>query len=380
MNAASAKPSSVLTWAERPQRVLVIVTRRIGDVLLATPVVRSIKNSWPSAEIDMLVFAGTEGFVTANRDVNRVLTVAERPRLLEHLRFVLRLARRYDLALSLVPGDRPTLYAYIAGIRRAGLLLATGKHRWKRALLNAWMPFDDKNTHTVLMHLALLDAIGVPAVRDVVVAWTPEDERAAKTLLDPLGPAPYAVLHPYPKFRYKMWHERGWVEVAQWLRARGVKIVVTGGPEPEEREYVGRLAAQVPDALDLSGRLSLGALGYVLSRATVYVGPDTAITHAAAALGVPTVALYGPTNAVKWGPWPSGCTSVHNPWQRRGDQSCERVRLIQGRAGCVPCLKEGCDGHVASTSDCLVNLRAEIVIDAMSDLAPAAALRDAAAR
>ena len=357
--------------AERPKRILVVVTRRIGDVLLATPVVRSIKTAWPAAEIDLLVFAGTEGLVTGNRDVARVITVPERPRLLAHLRLVLRLARRYDLALSLVPGDRPTLYAFFAGKRRIGLLVPTRKHWWKRALLNSWIEFDDKDTHTVLMHLALLNTLGIPPIREVVVGWTPDDERAANALLAPLGTARYAVLHPYPKFRYKMWHDAGWIGLATWLRERGFKVIFTGGPETAEREYVGHIAKKIPEALDLSGRMSLGALAYVLSRAAVYAGPDTAITHAAAALGVPTVALFGPTSAVKWGPWPQGYAGVENPWRRRGDQVRERVRLVQGRAACVPCLKEGCDGHVASASDCLSSLPAEDVIAAMRDLAPA---------
>src|SRR4051812_29480911 len=122
--------------ARAPDNVLVVVTRRIGDVLLATPVLRSIKRAWPHAAIDLLVFEGTAGFVAANRDVRRVLTVPERPRLLDHLRFAAGIVRRYDLALSLVPGDRPTLYAYLAGRRRAGLLAPTRKDAWKRRLLD----------------------------------------------------------------------------------------------------------------------------------------------------------------------------------------------------------------------------------------------------
>src|SRR6185436_7924133 len=220
-------------------------------------------------------------------------------------------------------------------------------------------------------------AIGVPPVPKVVVSWTPEDERVAGAMLSPLGAARYAVLHPHPRFRYKMWHEGGWVELARALHAQGLKVVLTGGGDAAELEYVGRIAREVPGALDLAGRLSLGSLACVLSQAAIYVGPDTAITHAAAALGIPTVALFGPTSAVKWGPWPAGYRGNGNPWQRRGDQTVGRVRLVQGREGCVPCLKEGCDGHVGSTSDCLIHLSPEAVIDAMRDLMASAPLHDA---
>jgi heptosyltransferase-3 len=364
MNAATAH----LAFAVPPQRVLVVVTRRIGDVLLATPVLRSLKAAWPHSSIDVLVFAGTQGFLMGNADVQRVLTVPERPGLIEHVHFLKGIARRYDLALSLVPGDRPTLYAWIAGRRRAGLLVADRKSRWKRRLLDAWVPFDDTDTHTVRMHLALLDVLGVPGVAKVVASWTPEDEKVAASLLAPFAGARYAVLHPHPKFRYKMWTEQGWIAVGRWLVERGWRVVLTGGPEAEERAYVARIAQAIPGALDLAGRLTLAGVSVVVARAAIYVGPDTAVTHAAAALGVPTVALFGPSNPVKWGPWPAEHAADANAWLRTGTQANRNVRLIQGAGPCVPCGNEGCERHVASSSDCLTGLPAERVIAGIRDL------------
>jgi heptosyltransferase III len=365
---ATAALPRTLEFSRPPHRVLVVVTRRIGDVLLATPVVRSLKAAWPESQIDMLVFAGTQGFVSGSPDIAQVITIVERPTRREHLRLMLRIRRRYDLALSLVPGDRPTLYAYLAGRRRAGLLIDSRKHWWKRTLLDAWVPFDGLNTHTVLMHLALLRAIGVAPVREVVPSFTPDDEAAAQAELAVLEGAPYAVLHPYPKFRYKMWHEQGWGEVGNWLRAEGLRVVITGGPDADERAYASRVAGAIDGVLDLSGQFTLGALAAVLSRAALYVGPDTAVTHAAAALGIPTIALFGPSDPVKWGPWPAGYDSDRNPWRRHGDQRVNQVRLIQGRARCVPCMREGCEGHIESSSDCLTHLSPRIVIAAARDL------------
>jgi heptosyltransferase-3 len=351
-----------------PRRVLVIVTRRIGDVLLATPVLRSLKHAWPRTDIDVLVFAGTEGVVAGNPDVRRVITVPERPRLPEHLELAWNLTRRYDLAISLLPGDRPTLYAWFAGRKRVGLLEAAHKSRWKQWLLNAWIPFDNQDTHTVRMHLAVLASLGVSPRADVLASWTQAEAATAQTLLAPLEGAPYAVMHPYPKFRYKMWTVDGWVAVAEWLSTRGLKVVLTGSPGADERTYVNGIAQRVPGALNLASRLTLGATAFVVSRAAVYIGPDTAITHAAAALGVPTVALYGPTNPVKWGPWPSGQPADENPWARIGSQAARHVRLVQGSGACVPCGLEGCERHIESTSDCLTGLAPERVIAAIEDV------------
>jgi len=347
----------------QPRRILVIVTRRIGDVLLATPLIRSLKLAWPESQIEALVFEGTQGVLAGNTDIATVHTVAERPGLSAHLALLARLFRQYDLALSLVPSDRPTLYAWIAGRRRIGLLVDRPDQHWKQRFLDRWLAFDADATHTLRNHLALATALNIPAVAEIVVAWRDTDAAAADALLGkPCGVL--AVLHPYPKFRYKMWHQDGWIAVARWLLDMGMRVALTGSPDPAERAYVDAIARQLPPTvINAAGQLSLGGTAALIARAQFYVGPDTAITHIAAATGVPTVALFGPTDPVKWGPWPKGHAAATNPWRRLGDQRVGNVQLVQGRAICVPCGHEGCARHVESSSDCLQHLPARLVIN-----------------
>ena len=352
-----------------PRRVLVIVTRRIGDVLLATPVVRSLKRAWPNAAIDALVFSSSASVLAANADIDRIHAIPERPGILQHIIFILKLFRRYDLALSLVPGDRPTFYAYAAGRSRVGLLLPTPKESWKRRFLHHWVPYPLVSTHTVLTHLSVLAPLGVPAVAEVTPSWRAADAQRAAQMLAPLENARYIVLHLYPRFNYKMWSDAGWLELARWITGRGLRIVLTGGHDTAEVDYVRRLANQMAAPLNLAGQLTLSESACVLARAAAYVGPDTALTHMAAALGVPTVTFFGPTDAVQWGPWPKGHDVSRAPWRRLGDQSSGNVRLLQGSAACVPCGNEGCQRRLASFSDCLLQLPAARVIDALRDVA-----------
>ena len=182
---------------------------------------------------------------------------------------------------------------------------------------------------------------------------------------------PYVVLHPYPKFQYKMWTEAGWIELARWLQGRGLKVLLTGGPEAAECAYAERIAqACLPGVRNLAGELSLGATAELIQQARLFVGPDTAVTHIAAATGTPTLALFGPSNPVKWGPWPSGWKTLASPWSRRGSGRQGNVYLMQGEseAGCVPCLLEGCQRHVDSGSDCLLKLPADRVITAVETM------------
>ena len=98
---------------ELPQgsRILVVALRRLGDVLLTTPLIRSLKRAWPDATIDALVFKGTEGILAGNPDLSGVVTMPLRPSAGETLALLRRLWRGYDLALSTQSGDRPTTFA-----------------------------------------------------------------------------------------------------------------------------------------------------------------------------------------------------------------------------------------------------------------------------
>jgi heptosyltransferase-3 len=352
------------------RRILLVVTLRIGDVLLATPVIRSLRQSWPQAKIDVLVFKGTEGVLLHNPDIDRVLTVAPRPGFLQHLRLVIGLFRRYDIALTTLLGDRPTLYAWLAGKTRYGMQDGSKKERWKQHLLTHWARFEHIDSHTVLTGLGLVDLLGIKRSHEVSVRWDGSDEiSVAKAVPFDIGTEIFAVLHMSPKFAYKMWHRNGWLELADWLAQQGVRCVLTGSSDPAELAYVESIYRSMPQGtISMAGKLSLAESGFLISRAKYYVGPDTALTHMAAALGTPTVALFGPSNPVKWGPWPRGYSLDRNPYRMKGTQRVNNVVLLQGVADCVPCMQEGCERHNDSLSDCLQQLPAARVISAIREL------------
>ena len=346
---------------------LVVCTRRIGDVLLATPVVRSLKAAGPHIAVDMLVFEGTQDIVSANPDIRRIWTIVERPAIGPHLELLRSIWRRYDLALSVLAGDRPTFHAWVAGRYRVGTLLPDNKSRWKRNLLDEWVPFDNLNTHTVAMNLRLLELLEVTPLATPVVSWSREDEAAARREFPEVdGPQRYAVLHVSPKFAYKTWTVAGWTSLGRWLVDREITVVVAGGATAEEQGHLNEVMQAMPSkSVNLAGRLGLPALGFLLSRAALYVGTDTAVSHMAAAVGVPTIVLFGPSNPIKWGPWPKDFPAgAPSPWTTHGSQRQGNVFLVQGEGDCVPCFSEGCDRHVRSLSDCLQKLPVNRVIQA----------------
>jgi heptosyltransferase-3 len=104
----------------------------------------------------------------------------------------------------------------------------------------------------------------------------------------------------------------------------------------------------------------------LLTRARIYVGPDTSVTHLAAASGCPTVALYGPTDPRLWGPWPTG--GLVEPWAPAGTiQRRRNVWLVQNPLPCLPCQQEGCERRLDSHAQCLDELTPLQVMRAADD-------------
>jgi heptosyltransferase-3 len=362
--------------APHPESILVISLRYFGDVLLTTPLIRSLARGFDGAAIDVLLSAGTEGILEGNPDVRDVVTVAERPGVAGHIELVRRVWRRYDLAVIAETGDRPHLYGWLAAARRAGLLPPRlGTRWWKQPLLRHRV-ISAVQEPRVASYRRLTEAMALPFAAEVIAptAGARGGDWSDKLGFDPARER-YAVLHIAPRFRYKRWHADGWRSLIAWLHARGLRIAITGGDAPDERDYVRAIVggSAVP-VVDVAGRLRFGETADLLRTAALYVGPDTATSHLAAACGTPAVVLFGPTDPRLWGPIP-------RPWL---DRPYEKVAACQRRANvlllqepslpCVPCQQEGCERHRESYSACLDRMSAPRVIEAaqaLLDTAPA---------
>jgi heptosyltransferase III len=336
-------------------RVLVVVLRRLGDVLLTTPLIRSIKEAYPQASIDALVFAGTEGILSGNPDLRDVIAIPQRPSFSETLSLIMRLFRRYDLALSVQTGDRPTGLAVAAGRQSAGLVEPDRPGSVVKRLVLSRSCVNDRRRHRIANVLSLAELLGIPMHAEIVCP-----AGAARPQLAPAQP--YAVVHAAPMFVYKRWRGEGWRALAAALRQRGLAIAVTGAPG--DRAYlddVWRNGDVSADVFRLDAKLTWPELSALIASARVYVGPDTAITHLAAATGTPTVAIYGPTDPRLWGPWPFG--GLDRPWDAAGTiQQRRNVWLVQNPLPCMPCQLEGCERRLDSHSQCLDELTVERVL------------------
>lgn len=357
-----------------PDSILVICLRRLGDVLLSTPVVDSLRRAYPRASIDALVFPETAAVLSGVSVLRRVIPMPRE----QGLALLRQVWRRYDLAVAVTNSDRSHYAAFAAGRHRVAV--CPPHNPWKRLLIQQRIAHDPERVHAVAQGLALITALGLPRSAHVL---PPQPDAAGLAALDAaLGSdwagRRYAVLHAEAMYPYKGWTADGWLALIRWLSAQGLEVVLSGGPAAPERAAVQALAdaaALPPGALHVvAGKLPFAALTPLIEHAALYVGPDTSVTHLAAATGCPTLALFGPSSPVTWGPWPQGWTGQDDsPWRLAAPlQRVGNVAILQGdrgrRIGCIPCLKEGCEQRLDSRSECLDRLSPARVIAAAAQL------------
>ena len=346
--------------------VLVVVTRQIGDVLLTTPLIHAARLRWPQAAIDVLGFEGTLGMLQGNPDVRESIAMAARPGWSEGLRWARRLWRRYDLALIADPGDRAHVIGSIAARMRSGILPADqGSNWWKRRLLaHAVTSAGDRGEVHVVQEKLQLIAPWQDTQRVAAQLVPPAAEPLPAALSGQLAPG-YVVVHTPSMWPYKQWPLAHFRSLIALLAQAGRQVVLTGGPGAGDRETVQAMqGAAAPSQMLDAGVLSFGQLVTLLRGAALYIGPDTSISHLAAASGVPVLALFGPTNPQRWAPWPRMADAQPVHFHRRSPaQTVGQVTLMQAQLPCVPCSKAGCDDHRMSRTDCLPAITPHQVAD-----------------
>ena len=350
------------------RRALVIKLRHHGDVLLTSPVFTVLKRAASGAEIDALVYQDTapmlEGHpaITAIHAIDRnwkrqgllAQATAERG-LLAALR-----ARRYDLVVHLTEHPRGAWLTRLLRPRYSVARDLEGAHRlWRTSFTHYYRLPRTTPRHTVECNLDALRRIGFqPDPSEKQLVMRPDAASAARVnaLLAQHGLAPQAFvqLHPGSRWLFKCWPAQNYAGLLERLAGDGMRVALTGAPDPRERALVDAILAATSAAtrarvVDLTGQLSLRELAALTREARAFVGVDSAPMHIAAAMDTPCVALFGPSGDIEWGPW----------------GVAHRI-IASSEHPCRPCGIDGCGG--GKVSECLTTLPVERVHSALLEL------------
>lgn len=164
--------------------------------------------------------------------------------------------------------------------------------------------------------LSLVSAIGVSADPDPSLHAPPEDVRWWRASRDGLGlSGRFAAIAPTSRWQGKRWDPARWSELSRRLQSRGLVVAAIGAPGEEAQ--VRAAVEDVPRAVNLCGRLSIGRMMAMLGDASLAVAQDSAAVHIAAGMRCPYVGIFGPTDPERTGPWKGADWCL---WGGRGER------------------------------------------------------------
>ena len=375
MNPSSRSPSI--------QRILVLRTGHIGDVVILSPCLELLNKLFPGAEISALVRAGTEPVLQHHPLIKRIYTggeivgqqrmlVQQKTSLWNRLRQVprgLRVIRemrrqKFDLAVDFTGGDRTAFFAFLSGARlrvayAAGKSGFVGRNRLFTHLCRTPLKLE----HRVLKDVELLRTVARATGREGLMSQLTPGPTALHCSRDDLAWAqarwssiasaggPRVLVHPTSRVYYKCWAPEKWAAVIDRLISKnGSHVLVTSGPDARELEIARGLAALCRGEVHTQlGDLTLGRLAALIRGADLFLGVDTAPMHIAAAVGTRVVAVFGPSHHETWSPWGPGHQVVRRPC------ACLTLRKrVCSEAEGMDCLKALTADEVYGAASCIL--------------------------
>ena len=313
------------------KRILVIKLRAVGDIVLSTPVVQNLRDYFPQSEIDFLLDKFAEDVVVGNPFVSEVVSF-DRSRdsgagIIREIR-----KRKYDLVIDLFSNPRS---AIIAGLSGASVRVGF-PFRWRRYAFNVIVHPRTGNIHNVDFNLDALRRLEIPVHhRSPFLPVTEGAEAFARDWLsqNDLERKLLVALNPGGGWVTKRWGLDHYAQLGDGISNRhGAAIVVLWGPGEESDAKI--IAEKMKAPAHLSPRTTLAQLAGILRHCTALVSNDSGPMHMAAALQVPTLGIFGPTNPLQQGPF-----GEKNKWIRNESLDCLECSLTSCPIGNI-CMTE----------------------------------------
>ncbi len=328
------------------ERILLTRLKYIGDIVLTTPLIHTLRDRFPNAYIAYLGDKNGVSLLEQNPYLDEIFSIDfSRNAALQQLQLFYRLNRKhFDLVIDLFCNPRSALLSYTtqAPVRVGGDLPGRGK------LYTVRIKDDGVPKSAVEFHYQSLKAAGIePKYFAPEIFLTGDERKESRRYLEWQGidfSKPIVALHPGGTWPAKLWPAERFADLADLLTAKmHAQIVLTKGPR--DAEAAGKIESAVVGGVLSLPVLPLRQLAAILSLCTAYVANDSGPMHIAAAAGTPTIGLFGPGEENIWFPYtaafPGGssknialrkdvpCHPCHlNVCNRAGNEYMECMKLL----------------------------------------------------
>ena len=340
-------------------KILLIKPSSLGDVVHALPTANLLRKTFPEATIAWLINDSLVGLLKNCPVINAIIPFYRQrwghaSRWSEFLLYLRKLKEQeFDLAIDLQGLFRSGVLARASGApRRVGLSDAREGAGW---FYNEIVSIPPGVTHAVDRYLQTISHLGSPiGTIEFPFGESAEDKEAVSELLKSQGAGgtPLIAFSPCARWDNKRWAAESYAELArqvehQWKPHR---VVLIG--EARDEKYLCSIANQSSvRPIVMAGALTFGQLIDLLRRCSLFFGNDTGPTHIAAALNVPTVEIFGPTDPAKTGP--------HST-------QLDHTIVVRRELPCAPCLKPTCSNSIHL--ECLHTISVRDVLEAADTL------------
>jgi heptosyltransferase-2 len=327
------------------KKILIIQTAFIGDVILTTPLIEVLVDTYPNSEIDFLTIPNSRVLLDSNPHINNLIVFDKRGRdrgIHNLIKFGKKLsAHQYDLCIT---PHRSLRSAVLTRMTKAKIRIGFDRSAWKSAFTDSISYNPD--SHEVERNLSLLSAIGIEVEKSAPVLYdTEEDLEVVNSLMmdHNLNGKHLLAVAPGSVWPTKRWPETYYADLCKQMSNNDIRVVLVGGNE--DIDLCQTISEDSGHIVNLAGKLNLRQTYSLLKKCAGILTNDSAPLHLGMAAGIKVFAIFGPT-IPEFGFAPFGPKST----------------IIENRdLKCRPCAIHGSKKCPVKTFDCMKTLTPESV-------------------
>ena len=336
------------------KKILVIQLGDIGDVVWTIPSFWALKDEFSQAELSVLVRNPNGDLLLDDPHIDKIFQVDQQSvfkglQLLKNLR-----REKFDLLFDLRADDRGAFISFFSGAKMRAALYYSGLFWRNRAFTHLVdpPPTRERILGAAEQSLKIIRGFSIKETTSIPKIFVIEKykDKISKLLTEEKVETKHGwvSINPFSRWPYKEWDMDKWRQLAFFIWQRyKIPMIITGSAA--ERKRADELVAESNSPIyNLAGKTTLREIAALLQRSRLHIGVDSAAPHVAAAVGTPTITIYGPSDWRDWAP--------------PGD----RNQVVLPDMDCSPCHKKGCDGN--GRSKCLDNLSVAKVQDAVEKM------------